>query len=202
MLKKEVSSTIFKDFRMTRPGFEPRSTEPLANTQLTKPIVQAKSETAIDFLSITQKSDDSDEIKPDFFKAIAVLELLYRCSTWTLKKRRKEKLNENHTRMLRAVSNESWKQHHIKQQLYGRLPPISQTTRVRRTRYTGHGWRSKDELIDVVLCTHLDTPAGQRKLTYFSSVRTLDAVEKNCHERYLIWMDSEKVRQLHAVRVT
>ena len=33
-----------------------------------------------------------------------------------------------------------------KQQLYDRLPPISQTIRVRRTRHAGHCWRSKDGL--------------------------------------------------------
>ena len=32
MLSKEVSSTIFKVFGMTRPGIEPRSPRPLANT--------------------------------------------------------------------------------------------------------------------------------------------------------------------------
>ena len=39
MLSKEVSSTIFKVFGMTRPGTEPRSLELLANTQLTRPIL-------------------------------------------------------------------------------------------------------------------------------------------------------------------
>ena len=38
MLSKEVSSTIFKDFSMTRPGIEPRSTGSLANTLPTSPM--------------------------------------------------------------------------------------------------------------------------------------------------------------------
>ena len=46
----------------------------------------------------------------------------------------------------------------IKQQLYGHLPPISKTIsktiQRRRTRHTGHYWRSKGELIsDVLLWT-------------------------------------------------
>ena len=38
VLSKEVSSTIFKVFGMTRPGIEPRSTGPLANTLPTNPM--------------------------------------------------------------------------------------------------------------------------------------------------------------------
>ena len=39
--------------------------------------------------------------------------------------------------------------------LQGHLPPIRQTIQVRQTRYVGHCWRSKDELIiDVPLWTH------------------------------------------------
>ena len=53
--------------------------------------------------------------------------------------------------MLRAILNKSWKQHPTKQQLYGRLPPISKTIQIRRTRHAGHCWRSKNELISDVL---------------------------------------------------
>ena len=38
MLSKEVSSTILKVFGMTRPGIEPRSLGPLANTLPTRPM--------------------------------------------------------------------------------------------------------------------------------------------------------------------
>ena len=39
-------------------------------------------------------------------------------------------------------------------QLYGHLPPITKTIQVRRTRHTGHCWRSKDEPIsDIFLWT-------------------------------------------------
>ena len=56
--------------------------------------------------------------------------------------------------MLRPILNKSWKQHPSKQQLYGYLPPISKTIKIRRTRHTGHCWRSKDGLIsDIQLWT-------------------------------------------------
>ncbi len=66
-----------------------------------------------------------------------------------------------YTRMLRAILNRSWWQHPTRHQLYGHLPPITKTIQVRRSRHTGHCWRSKDKLISDVL---LWTPAyGQAK---------------------------------------
>ena len=53
--------------------------------------------------------------------------------------------------MLRAVLDTFWKQHPANQQLYNNLPPISQMIRVRPTKYVGHCWRSKDELISDVI---------------------------------------------------
>ena len=89
-----------------------------------------------------------------FFQAAVVSILLYGCTTWTLTKRLERKLDGNYTRMLRAVLNKSWRQHPMRLQLYGHLPPITKTIQVRRTRHAGHCWRSKDELIsDVLLWT-------------------------------------------------
>ena len=63
--------------------------------------------------------------------------------------------------MLRAIVNNSWKQHPMKQQLHGYLSPISQTIQVRRTRHAGHCWRSKDELIrDLLLLIYIDERAS------------------------------------------
>ena len=48
--------------------------------------------------------------------------------------------------MLQAILNKSWRQHSIRHQLYGHLPPIPKTIQVKRTRHAGHYWRSRDEL--------------------------------------------------------
>ena len=90
-------------------------------------------------------------MKCSFFLAAVVSILLYGCTTWTLTKRLKKKLDGNYTRMLRAILNKSWRQHPTRHQLYGHLPPITKTIQVRRTRHAGHCWRSKDELISDVL---------------------------------------------------
>ena len=56
--------------------------------------------------------------------------LLYGCTTWILTKHLEKKLDENNTSMLCAVLNKPLKQHPTKQQLYGHLTPIMQTTQV------------------------------------------------------------------------
>ena len=68
--------------------------------------------------------------------------------------------NEMQTTSLRNGSgtifilNKSWRQQPIRHQLYSHLPPITKTIQVRRTRHTGHYWRSRDELrSDVLLWT-------------------------------------------------
>ena len=84
-----------------------------------------------------------------------------------------KKLNGNYTRMLWAILNKSWRQRPTKQQLYGHLPPITKTIKIRRTRYAGHCWRSRDELIsDVLLWTpsHWRAKAGQPARTYIQQL--------------------------------
>ena len=77
--------------------------------------------------------------------------LLYGCTTRTITKRMEKMLNGNYTRMLRAMLNNSWRQHQTKHQLYSHLPTITKTIKIKRTR---HCWRSRDELIsDVLLWT-------------------------------------------------
>ena len=70
------------------------STENDINMQL------AKAWTAIDSLSIIWKSNLSDEIKRNFFQAVIVSILLYRCTIWTLTSCIEKKLDGNRTRML------------------------------------------------------------------------------------------------------
>ena len=77
-----------------------------------------KAWTTVDRLLIIWKSDLSDKIKWDFFQAVVVSVLLYRCTTKTLMKCTEKKPNRNYSRMLHAILNKSWKQHLTKQQLY------------------------------------------------------------------------------------
>ena len=112
-------------------------------------------------------------MKRSFFQAAVVSILLYGCTTWTLTKRLERRLDGNYTRKLRAVLNKSWRQHPTRLQLYGHFPPITKTIQVRRTRHTGHCWRSKDELISDVLLwtpTHGCARVGRPARTYIQQL--------------------------------
>ena len=105
-----------------------------------------------------------DKMKRSFFQAAVVSILLYGCTTWTLTKRLRKKLDGNYRRMLRAILNKSWQQHPTRYQLYGHLPPITKTIQVRRARHAGHCWGSRNELIsDVLLWTPIYGRAKARR---------------------------------------
>ena len=119
-------------------------------------------------LAVIWKSDLTDKMKRSFFHAAVVSILLYGCTAWTLTKRMENKFDGYYSRMLREILL-SWRQHPSKHQLYGHLPPITKTIKVRRTKHPEHCWRSRDELIsDVLLWTssHGRAKAGWPARTY------------------------------------
>ena len=153
--------------KFTYPGSSVSSTEKDINTRLTK------AWTAINRLSIIWKSDLTDKMKCSFFQAVVASILLYGCTTWTLTKQLEKKLDGNYTRMLRAILNKCWRQHHTRHQLYGHQPPITKTIQVRWTRHAGHCWRSRDELISDVLLwppTYGWAKAGRPARTYIQQL--------------------------------
>ena len=106
-----------------------------------------------------------------------------------------------------AILNKSWWQHPTKQQLYGHQPPITKTIKIRQTRYAGHCWRSKDELVSAVL---LWTPSHGRPKVW-RPVRTYIQqlyADTGCNPEDLpkamddrkVWQ--ERVRNICADRVT
>ena len=135
-------------------------------------------------------------MKRSFILVVAVSILLYGCTTWTLTKWLKKKLDGNYTRILRAILNKSWRQHPTRHQLYGHLPPIMKTIQVRRIRHGGHCWRSKDELIsDVLLWNPHMAKQKQDDLlehTYNSYVRIRDVALKTCPRRWMIGRSEER----------
>ena len=148
-------------------GSSVSSTEKDIDTRLTK------AWTAIDRLTIIWKSEPTDKMKRSFFQAAVVSILLYGCTTWTLTKRLKKKLDGNYTRMLRAILNKCWRQYPTRHQLYGNLPPITKTIQVRRARHAEHCWRSKDELVSDVLLwilTYGQAKAGRPARTYIQQL--------------------------------
>ena len=168
--------------KFTYLGSSVASTEKDIDTRLTK------AWRAINRLSIIWKSDLTDKMKGSLFQAAVTSILLYGCTTWTLTKRLEKKLDGNYTRMLRAISNKSWRQHPTRHQQYGHLPPITKTIQVRRTRHAGHCWRSRDELISDVLLwtTHMAVQKqdDQHEHIFSNYVRIQDVVQKTCLRRW------------------
>ena len=98
----------------------------ISSTECDVHIRITKAYTVNDRILIIRKSCLSDKINRDFFPAVVVSILQYRCTTLTLakKKKRVKRLDTNNTRILRAFLNKSWNQQATKQRLYGHLTPI------------------------------------------------------------------------------
>ena len=89
--------------KFTYQGSSVSSTKININTRL------AEAWTANDSLSVIWKLDLTDKIKLSFCQAAVSSMLLYGCTIWTLTKRMEENLDDNYTRMLRAILNKSWR---------------------------------------------------------------------------------------------
>ena len=137
--------------------------------------------------------------KCSFFQAAVVSILLYGCTTWTLTKRLENKLDGNYARMLRAILNKSWRQHPTKHRLYGYLASITKTIQVRRTRHTGHFWRSREKVIsDVFLWTptYNRAKAGRTPRTYIQQL----CEDTGCSPEDLPEAMNEREKQRQRVR--
>ena len=173
--------------KFTYLGSSVASTEKDIDTRLTK------AWTAINRLSIIWKSDLTDKMKRSFFQAAVASMLLYGCTTWTLTKRLEKKLDGNCTRILRAVLNKSWRQQPTRHQLYGRLPPITKTIQVRRTRtlLEKQGRTHKR-------CTLMDPhtwPCKSRTTStniHSATMRIRDVVQTTCQKRWTIGKSGER----------
>ena len=140
------------------------------------------------FLFVIWKSDLTNKMKRSFLQEVVVLILLYGCTTWTLTKPMEKKVDGIYTRMLQAILNKSWRQHPTKHQLYGHLPSITKTIKIRWTRHAGHCWRSRDKLIcDVLLWapSHGHEKTGRPAWTYILQL-IWDVALRTCRKQWMI----------------
>ena len=128
-----------------------------------------KSWISIDKLSTILKFDLSDKIKQELFQPVAVSLQCCGCTTWTLTKHLKKKLDGNNTRILHAVLKNPGSSTPSKQLLYRHLSPISQTIQEKQTKHARQCCRTKEKLISDVLqytFTHSNISVGQLAKTY------------------------------------
>ena len=120
------------------------------------------------------KSKLSTNLKRHFFRAAVESVLVYGSVTWTLTASLEKKIDGTYTRMLRSVTNKSWRDHLTNEQLYGDIPKISKSIRMQRLRFAGHCWGSKDEVAsDLVLWQpqHGNRSRGRPAKTYIDQLR-------------------------------
>ena len=117
------------------------------------------------------QSSIAKSTKLSFFRTCVESILLYGAETWTMKKELQDRLDGTYTRLLMRVQNISWREHKTKEQIYGDIPPISDTVAQRRVRLAGHCYRAKDQVISDVICWRLPCPnRGRRPLNYIDVI--------------------------------
>ena len=98
----------------------------------------AKACGAITRMTKIWKSKLSERLKRNFFRATVESVLTYGATIWTLIKTLENRLNGSYTSMLRAALNKSWKEHLTNEELYKRIPMVTETIRKQRMRFAGH----------------------------------------------------------------
>jgi len=108
-------------------------------------------------------------MKVRLFRATVEYVLLYGSETWTLTKTLTQRIDGCYTRLLRAALNISWKSHTTNVELYGNIPPVSQTIKARRLKLAGHCVRHEDEEASKLVLwkpTHGKSNRGRKRIAY------------------------------------
>ena len=176
--------------KFTYVGSSVSSTEKDINTRLTK------AWTPIDRLSIIWKSDLTDKMKRSFFQAAFVSILLYRCTTWTLTKQLKKKLDGNYTRMLRPILNKSWRLHQQVINYTATCLPSRKLYKLEEPDMQGTAGEARTK--SSVMCSYGPPHIAEQRQddqlehTYSSYGRIRDVALKTCRKRCMIGRSSKK----------
>ena len=113
--------------------------------------------------------------------------LLYGCTTWTLTKRLKKKLDGNYIRMLRAILNKSWRQHPTTPNYTANCLPSRKLYKLDEpdTQDTAGEARTNSSVMYSYGPPHMAKQKhdDQLELTYSSYVRIRDVTLKTCQKR-------------------
>ena len=99
----------------------------IASTEHDVNIRLGKAWNALNELDKIWKSNLTDNLKRNFFRAAVETVLLYGSVSWTLTTHLEKKIDGAFTRMLRTAFNRSWKDHPTNVELYGHILPISKS---------------------------------------------------------------------------
>ena len=124
-------------------------------------------------LSKIWKSTLNKSIKTRLFLATVETVLLYGSNTWTLTEKLTRQLDGTYTNMLRMVHNISWRSHTTNEELYGRLPKVSQKIAKRRLELAGHCVRHPEEIASQLVLwepTHGQPSSGGQRLDFIDAL--------------------------------
>ena len=96
---------------------------------------------ALNKMSSIWTSSMRSDLKRRFFVSTVESILLYGCESWTLTEKMEKKLDGSYTRMLRKALNVHWSSHTTNEELYNKLPKVSDKVASRRLGLAGHCYR-------------------------------------------------------------
>ena len=123
-------------------------------------------------------SEIGTNLKVNIFKVAIEPILLYGSETWTLTKAMEKRLDGTYTRLLMRAQNLSWKNHPSKEQIYGKLPAVSELIKARRVQFAGHCYRAENEVISSLLLWSPTAHGRGRKLSYPAMIARATNLEK------------------------
>ena len=103
--------------------------------------------------------------------------LLYGSETWTMTKMMEKSLDGCYTNLLKSVQNLDWRNHPTLAEIYNGLPRISSVLSSRRLTFSGHCFRSKNEVISDLLLWCPVGPKRSRKRTFLDALKRETGLE-------------------------
>ena len=120
------------------------------------------------------KSNLNPELKKRFFVATVESILLYGCESWAVNDKMEKMLNGTYTNMLRRVLSVHWSSHTTNEQLYGKLPVLTDKIAARRLQLAGHCFRHPELSTQKVMLwepTHGQRRRGRPRTTFVDTLK-------------------------------
>ena len=176
----------------------------IASTQQDIKVRRAKAWSALHRMDKVWRSPMTPDTKRRLFVSTVESVLLYGSEAWTLTVADEKALDGLYTRMLRRALNVSWEEHMRNDDLYGKLPRLTDKIRQRRMRMAGHSVRHPELVASELVLwepAHGSRNPGRRRATYIDSLKRDTGLNETSEVRTLM-EDRQRWRMaIHGSRV-